>query len=107
VSSFSEVYYITVCYIILLYVILYCIIVYCIILYHISPRQGSRLTAFEIVEEKMPGTLVCDSMAAALMRKRPYAMLTTRLPVLPKAWSVVARDETRPDQAESDQTRLD
>jgi len=32
-------------------------------------NQGSRLTAFEIVEEKMAGTLVCDSMAAALMRK--------------------------------------
>jgi 5-methylthioribose kinase len=31
-------------------------------------NQGSRLTAFEIVEEKMPGgTLICDSMAAALM----------------------------------------
>ncbi|KAL7566038.1 hypothetical protein ACA910_011052 [Epithemia clementina (nom. ined.)] len=33
-------------------------------------NQGSRLTAFEIVEEKMPeGTLICDSMAAALMAK--------------------------------------
>lgn len=32
-------------------------------------NQGSRLTAFEIVEEKMPGgTLICDSAAAALMR---------------------------------------
>jgi len=31
--------------------------------------QGSRLTAFEIMEEKMPnGTLICDSAAAALMR---------------------------------------
>ena len=33
-------------------------------------NQGSRLTAFEIVEEKMPeGTLICDSMAAAMMAK--------------------------------------
>jgi 5-methylthioribose kinase len=31
-------------------------------------NQGSRLTAFEMVEEQMPGaTLICDSMAAALM----------------------------------------
>merc|ERR1712232_1031924 len=33
-------------------------------------NQGSRLTAFELVEEKMPGTLICDSMAAALMNKK-------------------------------------
>jgi S-methyl-5-thioribose-1-phosphate isomerase len=32
-------------------------------------NQGSRLTAFEIMEEKMPnGTLICDSACAALMR---------------------------------------
>lgn len=32
-------------------------------------NQGSRLTAFEILEEQMPnGTLICDSAAAALMR---------------------------------------
>jgi S-methyl-5-thioribose-1-phosphate isomerase len=31
--------------------------------------QGARLTAFEIVTDKLPGTLVCDSMAAALMRQ--------------------------------------
>jgi len=31
-------------------------------------NQGSRLTAFEIVEEQMPGgTLICDSMAAYFM----------------------------------------
>lgn len=31
-------------------------------------NQGSRLTAFELVEEKMPGaTLICDSMASAYM----------------------------------------
>jgi methylthioribose-1-phosphate isomerase len=32
-------------------------------------NQGSRLTAFEIVEDKLPGTLICDSMASACMRK--------------------------------------
>lgn len=32
-------------------------------------NQGSRLTAFEIVEENMPGgTLICDSAAGAMMR---------------------------------------
>lgn len=32
-------------------------------------NQGSRLTAFEILEEKMPGgTLICDSAAGALMK---------------------------------------
>jgi len=30
-------------------------------------NQGARLTAFEIVEDGLPGTLVCDSMASALM----------------------------------------
>lgn len=34
-------------------------------------NQGSRLTAFEIMEEKMPnGTLICDSAIAALMRTK-------------------------------------
>jgi len=33
-------------------------------------NQGSRLTAFEIVVEEMPGTLICDSMAAACMREK-------------------------------------
>jgi len=31
-------------------------------------NQGSRLTAYEITEEKMNGLLVCDSMAAPLMK---------------------------------------
>jgi len=32
-------------------------------------NQGSRLTAYEIVHDKLPGgTLICDSMAAAMMR---------------------------------------
>jgi 5-methylthioribose kinase len=34
-------------------------------------NQGSRLTAFEILESKMPGgTLICDSAAAALMSRK-------------------------------------
>jgi 5-methylthioribose kinase len=34
-------------------------------------NQGSRLTAFEILEEQMPnGTLICDSAAAALMNTK-------------------------------------
>jgi len=31
-------------------------------------NQGSRLTAFELVHDKIPATLVTDSMAAALMK---------------------------------------
>ncbi len=32
------------------------------------PRlQGARLTAFELVQEKIPATLICDNMAASLM----------------------------------------
>jgi 5-methylthioribose kinase len=30
-------------------------------------NQGARLTAFEIVEDELPGTLITDSMASALM----------------------------------------
>lgn len=33
-------------------------------------NQGARLTAYEIVYDKMPGTLICDSMAAMLMQKQ-------------------------------------
>merc|ERR1719424_280703 len=32
-------------------------------------NQGARLTAFEILKEEMPGTLICDNMAAFLMKK--------------------------------------
>ena len=40
-------------------------------------NQGSRLTAFEILEEKMPGgRLICDSAAAALMQVRLLFMKT-------------------------------
>lgn len=31
-------------------------------------NQGSRLTAFELVHDKIPATLIIDSMAAALLR---------------------------------------
>lgn len=31
-------------------------------------NQGARLTAFELVHDKLPATLICDSMVAALMR---------------------------------------
>lgn len=34
-------------------------------------NQGSRLTAYELVYENIPATLVTDSMAAALMRMEP------------------------------------
>ncbi|XP_063216610.1 methylthioribose-1-phosphate isomerase [Bacillus rossius redtenbacheri] len=33
-------------------------------------NQGARLTAYELVHERIPSTLVCDSMVAALMRSR-------------------------------------
>ncbi len=31
--------------------------------------QGARLTAFELMEDSIPVTLICDNMAAALMRR--------------------------------------
>ncbi|PHH72850.1 hypothetical protein CDD82_5775 [Ophiocordyceps australis] len=36
-------------------------------------NQGSRLTAFELVHEEIPATLIADSMAAALLRTRASA----------------------------------
>lgn len=33
-------------------------------------NQGARLTAFELVHEKIPATLIVDSMVAALMHVR-------------------------------------
>ena len=33
-------------------------------------NQGARLTAYELVHDNIPATLVCDSMAALLMRER-------------------------------------
>jgi methylthioribose-1-phosphate isomerase len=37
-------------------------------------NQGSRLTAFELVYEKIPATLITDSMAAALFARRKDEM---------------------------------
>ncbi|ORX60567.1 S-methyl-5-thioribose-1-phosphate isomerase [Hesseltinella vesiculosa] len=34
-------------------------------------NQGSRLTAYELVYEQIPATLICDSMASALLKLRP------------------------------------
>lgn len=34
-------------------------------------NQGSRLTAFELVYEKIPATLICDNMASALLKQNP------------------------------------
>ncbi|XP_063980451.1 methylthioribose-1-phosphate isomerase [Diachasmimorpha longicaudata] len=33
-------------------------------------NQGARLTAYELVYDKIPGTLICDDMVAALMKSR-------------------------------------
>lgn len=33
-------------------------------------NQGARLTAYELVQEKIPATLIVDSMVAALMTSR-------------------------------------
>lgn len=33
-------------------------------------NQGSRLTAFELLHDRIPATLICDSMASALMTTR-------------------------------------
>lgn len=33
-------------------------------------NQGARLTAYELVYENIPATLICDDMVAALMKSR-------------------------------------
>lgn len=33
-------------------------------------NQGARLTAYELVHDKLPATLICDSMASMLMKKQ-------------------------------------
>ncbi|ENN76653.1 methylthioribose-1-phosphate isomerase [Dendroctonus ponderosae] len=33
-------------------------------------NQGARLTAFELIHDKIPSTLICDSMVSALMKSR-------------------------------------
>lgn len=38
-------------------------------------NQGSRLTAFELVYEKIPATLVCDNMVALLLSKKSISAI--------------------------------
>ncbi|KAI9099837.1 S-methyl-5-thioribose-1-phosphate isomerase [Phlyctochytrium arcticum] len=38
-------------------------------------NQGSRLTAFELVFEKIPSTLICDDMAASLLATKPITAI--------------------------------
>lgn len=35
-------------------------------------NQGARLTAFELVHDKLPATLIIDSMVAALLRSKVF-----------------------------------
>lgn len=36
-------------------------------------NQGARLSAFELVHDKIPATLICDSAVSALMKTKPIA----------------------------------
>ncbi|KAL2919697.1 S-methyl-5-thioribose-1-phosphate isomerase [Polyrhizophydium stewartii] len=38
-------------------------------------NQGSRLTAYELVYEKIPSTLVCDDMVSALLKQKDIAAI--------------------------------
>jgi len=38
-------------------------------------NQGSRLTAYELVHERIPSTLITDSMASSLLASRPIAAI--------------------------------
>jgi methylthioribose-1-phosphate isomerase len=38
-------------------------------------NQGSRLTSFELVYEKIPATLVCDNMVALLLSKKSISAI--------------------------------
>ena len=38
-------------------------------------NQGSCLTAYELTVDKIPSTLICDDMAAALMRHKPISAI--------------------------------
>ena len=40
-------------------------------------NQGARLTAFEIVEDHLPGTLITDSMASSLMARKGVDCVVT------------------------------
>lgn len=33
-------------------------------------NQGARLTAYELVHDKIPATLICDNMVAALLKNK-------------------------------------
>jgi methylthioribose-1-phosphate isomerase len=33
-------------------------------------NQGARLTAYELVHDKIPSTLICDDMVASLMKTK-------------------------------------
>lgn len=33
-------------------------------------NQGSRLTSYELVHDRIPGVLICDDMVASLMKSR-------------------------------------
>lgn len=45
-------------------------------------NQGARLTAFELVHDKLPSTLIVDSMVAALLRSKVSAL---NVPISEKA----------------------
>ncbi|CAG0913526.1 unnamed protein product [Notodromas monacha] len=50
-------------------------------------NQGARLTAYELVHDELPATLICDSMAGALMKSGKVDFVVTgadRLAVLAK-----------------------
>lgn len=36
-------------------------------------NQGARLTAYELVHDQLPATLICDDMVAALMKSENIA----------------------------------
>jgi methylthioribose-1-phosphate isomerase len=38
-------------------------------------NHGGRLTAYELLAEKIPSTLICDSMASALLQSRKIAAI--------------------------------
>jgi Initiation factor 2 subunit family len=48
----------------------------CITLYR-PYNQGARLTAFEMVEDQLPGTLITDSMASFLMAQHKVNVVVT------------------------------
>ena len=49
---------------------------------HCIITQGARLTAFEIVQDGLPGTLIADSMASALMAVKVYSVMLLLLVVV-------------------------